>query len=118
MAVRIGVVGAGGMAAYHIPGFRAGGAEVVALADVNLPAAQAAAEKFGIGKVASGSVHRGLVVVSLASGREYREGGIGSGGSKFDIRECASGSGSSKIGIGMRAAQQAVGSWHRAVVSS
>ena len=51
MAVRIGVVGAGGMAAYHIPGFRAGGAEVVALADVNLPAAQAAAEKFGIGKV-------------------------------------------------------------------
>ena len=24
MAVRIGVVGAGGMAAYHIPGFRAG----------------------------------------------------------------------------------------------
>ena len=38
MAVRIGVVGAGGMAAYHIPGFRAGGAEVVALADVNLPA--------------------------------------------------------------------------------
>ena len=51
MAVRIGVVGAGGMAAYHIPGFRAGGAEVVALADVNLPAAQAAAERFGIGKV-------------------------------------------------------------------
>ena len=24
MAVRIGVIGAGGMSAYHIPGFRAG----------------------------------------------------------------------------------------------
>ena len=51
-----------------------------------------------------------MVAASLASGREYREGGIGSGGSKFDIRECASGSGSSKIDIGMRAA----GSWQLA----
>ena len=47
--------------------------------------------KFGIGKG--------------VSGREYREVGV-------------SGSGSSKIDIGMRAAQQAVGSRHRAVVSS
>ena len=51
MAVRIGVIGAGGMAAYHVPGFRAGGAEVVALADVNEAAAKAAAAKYGIGKV-------------------------------------------------------------------
>ena len=53
-----------------------------------------------------------MVAASLASGREYREGGIGSGGSKFDIRECASGSGSSKIYIGMRVAgwQLAIGS--------
>ena len=52
--------------------------------------------------LASGSVHRGLVVVSLASGREHLEGSIGKG---------VSGSGSSKIDIGMRAAQQAVGCW-------
>lgn len=51
MAIRIGVIGAGGMAAYHVPGFRAGGAVVAAIADVNGAAAQAAAAKFGIGKV-------------------------------------------------------------------
>ncbi len=51
MALRIGIVGAGGMAAYHVPGFRAGGAEVVALADLNLDAAKAAAAKFNIGKI-------------------------------------------------------------------
>ncbi len=50
MAIRIGVIGAGGMSAYHVPGFRAGGAEVAAIADVNFSAAQAAAEKFGIQK--------------------------------------------------------------------
>ena len=47
--------------------------------------------KFSIGKVASGS-----------------------GGSKFSIWKGVSGSGSSKIGIGMRAAQQAVGSRQQA----
>ena len=41
------------------------------------------------------------MVASLASGRVHREGSIGKG---------VSGSGSSKIDIGMRAAQQAVGS--------
>ena len=42
-----------------------------------------------------------MVAASLASGRVHREGSIGKG---------VSGSGSSKIDIGMRAAQQAVGS--------
>ena len=51
MAIRIGVVGAGCMAAYHIPGFKAGGAEVVAIADVNEAAAKNAAAKYGVGKV-------------------------------------------------------------------
>ncbi len=53
MAIRIGVIGAGGMSAYHVPGFRAGGAEVAAIADVNFSAAQVAAEKFGIQKAYS-----------------------------------------------------------------
>ena len=60
--------------------------------------------------LASGSWHQRVVTASLASGRMHRvvvaevwhrEGGIGKG---------VSGSGSSKIDIGMRAAQQAVGS--------
>ena len=53
--------------------------------------------------LASGRWHREVVVVSLASGREYLEGSIWKG---------VSGSGSSKIYIGMRVAgrQLAIGS--------
>ncbi|MEX2581223.1 MAG: Gfo/Idh/MocA family oxidoreductase [Verrucomicrobiales bacterium] len=42
MATKAGIIGAGGMVRYHIEGFRRAGAEVVALADVNIEAAQAA----------------------------------------------------------------------------
>lgn len=49
--MKIGIIGAGGMANYHIPGFRAGGGEVVALADLNQTAAEAAAAKHGIPQV-------------------------------------------------------------------
>ncbi len=47
MATKIGVIGAGGMARYHIDGFRKAGGEVVAMADVNVEAAatQSAAGK-------------------------------------------------------------------------
>lgn len=48
--IRIGIVGAGGMAAYHISGFRKGGAEVVAIADPNAAAAAKCAKTHGIGK--------------------------------------------------------------------
>ncbi|MEC5127187.1 Gfo/Idh/MocA family oxidoreductase [Verrucomicrobiales bacterium BCK34] len=44
MAIKVGVIGAGGMANYHIDGFRKAGAEVVAMADVNVEAATAFAE--------------------------------------------------------------------------
>ena len=44
MATKVGVIGAGGMAQYHIQGFRQAGAEVVAMADVNEEAAKATAE--------------------------------------------------------------------------
>ena len=50
MSIKIGIIGAGGMANYHVPGFRQGGGEVVALCDVNEAAAQKAAAKHGIGR--------------------------------------------------------------------
>jgi len=51
MAIKIGVIGAGGMARYHIDGFRKAGGEVVAMADVNVEAATASAAANGIEKV-------------------------------------------------------------------
>jgi predicted dehydrogenase len=51
MATKIGVIGAGGMARYHIDGFRKAGAEVVAMADVNVEAAKLSAEANQIGTV-------------------------------------------------------------------
>ena len=50
MATKIGIIGAGWMAAYHVSGFRSAGAEVVAIADMNLDAAKKAAEKYGVDK--------------------------------------------------------------------
>jgi predicted dehydrogenase len=40
MATNIGIIGAGGMVDYHIAGFRAAGAAITAIADVNRTAAQ------------------------------------------------------------------------------
>lgn len=48
MSVKIGIVGAGGMARYHVPGFRSGGAEVVALADPSAAAREKTAGFHGI----------------------------------------------------------------------
>ncbi len=48
MAAKIGIIGAGWMAAYHVSGFRSAGAEVVAITDKVGPAAKAAAEKYGV----------------------------------------------------------------------
>jgi len=47
--IRIGIIGAGGMSAYHIPGFRKAGAVIAAVADVNAAAAAACAAKHGAG---------------------------------------------------------------------
>jgi len=55
MSLKIGIIGAGGMAHYHATGFRQAGAEIVALADVNLAAAEKSAAKLGI-KEAYGDV--------------------------------------------------------------
>lgn len=48
MATKVGVIGAGGMVKYHIQGFKAGGAEIVAIADVNKEAAEKVAKEYGI----------------------------------------------------------------------
>ncbi len=50
MSKKLAIIGAGGMAGYHINGFRAAGAEVIAMADVNKAAADRTAAKFGIEK--------------------------------------------------------------------
>ena len=43
MATKVGIIGAGGMLQYHAGGFRAGGADIVAICDVNEAAAGEAA---------------------------------------------------------------------------
>ena len=48
MSTKVGIIGAGGMAQFHIPGFLAAGAEVIAIADMNPAAAEKAAARYGI----------------------------------------------------------------------
>ena len=48
MATKVGIIGAGGMVGYHIAGFKQAGAEITAIADMNLEAAQKVAEENGI----------------------------------------------------------------------
>ena len=50
MSIKIGIIGAGGMAGHHITGFRQAGAEVVAIADVNGEAAARMAAKYSVPK--------------------------------------------------------------------
>jgi predicted dehydrogenase len=64
MSTKVGIIGAGGMAQYHIAGFRQAGAEILAIADMYEPAAQAAAEKYGI-PTALGSVEAILAMDEL-----------------------------------------------------
>jgi predicted dehydrogenase len=54
MSIKIGIVGAGGMARYHVPGFRSAGAEVVALADTNPEARARTAKVYEIGETYAG----------------------------------------------------------------
>ena len=62
--MKIGIIGAGGMANYHIPGFRAAGGEVVAMADVNKEAAARTAAKHGVPR-SYGSVAKMLAAEKL-----------------------------------------------------
>ncbi len=54
MSIKVGIIGAGGMARYHIAGFVNGGAEVVAIADATVAAAEEAAATYQIPKVHNG----------------------------------------------------------------
>jgi predicted dehydrogenase len=51
MSVKVGVIGGGGMAAYHIEGFKRAGAEVIAIADMNPAVGQEMSEKHGIANI-------------------------------------------------------------------
>ncbi|HET7839233.1 MAG TPA: Gfo/Idh/MocA family oxidoreductase [Rectinemataceae bacterium] len=54
MALKIGIVGAGGMARYHIAGFRSAGAEVLALADPSKAARERSAAAFAVAETYDG----------------------------------------------------------------
>ena len=51
MSTKVGIIGAGGMLQYHAAGFRAAGAEIVAICDVNKAAASSAAADLNIDNV-------------------------------------------------------------------
>ena len=51
MPTKVGIIGAGGMVRYHIEGFKDGGAEITAIADLNVEAAQKVADEHAIGAV-------------------------------------------------------------------
>ena len=55
MSKKIGIIGAGGMLQYHAAGFRAGGADLIAICDMNEVAAKSAAEKYQVPHVFSDS---------------------------------------------------------------
>ena len=50
MSTKVAIIGAGGMAQYHIAGFRQAGAEIIAIADLNENAAKATASQYGVGQ--------------------------------------------------------------------
>lgn len=51
MAIKVGIVGAGGMASYHYDGFAKAGAEVAAIADMDRARAEAFAKTRPVGKI-------------------------------------------------------------------
>lgn len=87
MSTKIAVIGAGGMAAHHIAGFRKANADVVAIADVNEAAAKKTAERLGVGHtfgsveallksdvdavsvITPNKFHKPLVLQALAAGK-------------------------------------------------
>jgi predicted dehydrogenase len=77
MITRIGIIGAGGMANYHIPGFRQAGAEIVAVADVNGAAAAKVAAKHNVPKsydsVARMLAKESLDAVSIITPNKYHK---------------------------------------------
>ncbi|MBN1672912.1 MAG: Gfo/Idh/MocA family oxidoreductase [Kiritimatiellae bacterium] len=78
MSCKIGIIGAGGMANYHIPGFRSAGAEVCAIADIRVDAAKAVAQKYDIKNVYGGVAEMfdkqpGLDAVSIITPNKFHK---------------------------------------------
>lgn len=78
MSTRIGIIGAGGMADYHIPGFRSAGADIAAVADIHLDAAKAIAATYGIAATYSdvGTMlekEKGLDAVSIITPNAFHQ---------------------------------------------
>lgn len=76
MSIRVGIIGAGGMASHHIAGMRSAGAEVVAIADVNRAAAERAAQRHEIAEVFESAdamlrSRRDLDAVSIITPNKY-----------------------------------------------
>ena len=55
MSIKIGIIGAGGMLQYHAAGFKAAGAELLAVCDMNQASASAAADHYKIPHIFSDS---------------------------------------------------------------
>lgn len=77
MSLKIGIIGAGGMANYHIPGFRQGGAEIVAVTDPNTAAAASLAAKYEVprsyGSVAHMLARESLDAVSIITPNKFHK---------------------------------------------
>ncbi len=76
MSLKLGIVGAGGMTRYHIPGFRSAGAQVVALADPSPEARERTARAYGIDRTYAGldellEKHRDLDAVSILTPNKF-----------------------------------------------
>jgi len=76
MSLKVGIVGAGGMARYHIPGYRSAGAEVVALADMSAEARERAAKRYEVPETYASlgdmlAARRDLDIVSILTPNKF-----------------------------------------------
>jgi len=76
MNKKVGIIGAGGMMQYHAAGFIQGGAEIVAIADMNLEAAQKAAKQYearAFDDVATMLAEGGVDAVSIITPNKFHK---------------------------------------------
>jgi len=76
MSIKVGLIGGGGMAAYHIEGFKKAGAEVIAIADMNEIIAKSMASKYKIANIYSDAqvmldVQKDLDAVSIITPNKF-----------------------------------------------
>ncbi|MFH2113482.1 MAG: Gfo/Idh/MocA family oxidoreductase [Spirochaetota bacterium] len=76
MSLKIGIIGAGGIARYHVPGFRNAGAEVVALADPDDKTREKTAATYGVEKTYASmedmlASHKDLDAVSIITPNKF-----------------------------------------------